>query len=221
MLKKNLVLFFIKNIYIIWDQYQKIQKKEKVEQYYNYLLIYLNKWVNNCKLKRENIKNYPKCENIFQTFLYDDLKIEQIKQKYKKQYEQYKRLRRLSDIKLDDMSFEEMFLPYDHFDLKLKYNNLKNISGEEILEKYIILFYLVPSEFFSFISKGIDYFKYTIFYKNMKKSFPTNEIFFKKLDEIFQPYKKKFVELHNFEVERIMESETINKNLSILKRNFR
>ena len=119
------------------------------------------------------------------------------------------------------MSFEEIFLPFDHFDMKIHYKNLENISGEEILEKYIILFYLVPNDFLNFIEKGIDYFKYTVFYKNIKKSFPTNEIFFQKLQEIFEPYRKKFVELHNFEVERIMESKTINQDLSILKRNFK
>lgn len=112
--------------------------------------------------------------------------------------------------------FEEIFFPFYYAHSKTLFNELSHEQVDQILEKYVILSYLVNRDFLKYFSFNISYFEQTIFGKIITQKYPKREQIVKKYMEIHRKYKAHFDEFHNKEIDRILlfQADHLRSNFS-------
>lgn len=113
-------------------------------------------------------------------------------------------LRQEDQPRLTAQSFEELMLPPFHNYCKGLFGHLKPDDADEILEKYVILSFLVSGNFLHHLHGGVDYFGHTIFADAIRHKYPTVEAVTARCMELRAKYQVYFNEIHNREIDRIL-----------------
>lgn len=104
---------------------------------------------------------------------------------------------------IDSRSFDEMYLPHDHFRSLQKYENLGKESALSILQKYAILSFLVSDKFIVKIAEE-DYFSETIFDTIIRSEFRSRKQVFSKFMDFRSKIQEGFNQLQSLEIDRLV-----------------
>ena len=115
-------------------------------------------------------------------------------------------------------SIKKMILPPSYEKTKRAFDQIENLDVDEILEKYVILSYLVDDTFINKLKFDIPYFKRTIFRKFFE-DYSCQDIL-KKISEIDKKYKELFDKLHNWEMQRMLKLPFVGHRKDNKKINF-
>lgn len=148
--------------------------------------------------------NFPNIDDVYRAYLKSDIELSRLKEQCESKLKDYNDLRQLSETSIGNLSFEDLFLPYDFAESVENYKNLDDSKVDEILEKYVILKYIVSDGPFKYLENNVGYFDYTIFGSIIGNKYKSIEHVVEKLSAINVPYKKLFDDFQNAEINKIL-----------------
>jgi hypothetical protein len=162
---------------------------------------------------------------VFRSYLISEEEINQKINEFQQNNEDLSKIFRLENPELAEdtdeshKSIKKMILPPWYEKSKLCFENLDKSTADEILEKYVILSYLVDDTFLKHLKFEVNYFEKTIF-KDFFKDISNEEIL-QKIEKIDKKYKKLFDKLQNWEMQRILRLPYVGHRADSKKIDFK
>lgn len=148
--------------------------------------------------------NFPNVEDVYRVFLKSDAELSRLRSECESKLRDFNDLRQLSESAIGELSFEDLFLPYDFHESIENYKALSINNIDEVLEKYVILKYIVAESPHTYLENGISYFDYTIYGDLVRSKYKTSSQLLARIQELDKQYNKIFNDFHNAEITKLL-----------------
>ena len=144
----------------------------------------------------------------FRSYLLSEEEIDRKVAKFLSENQQLSKISKLENPEFADEDWEsrervsKLIFPPSFSKSKTRYDRLNRADVDLILEKYVVLSYLVDDTFLIKLKQGVPYFQRTIFRELLGGL--SNEALLNKIEKLDRKYKGLFDKLQNWEMQRVL-----------------